>query len=64
MVPMVPNGKHMQTCVMWVYSLLYDAASWTSFIKNPSGFMPKPSEWGGGRADKKVVQLTGTIQPM
>ena len=26
--------------------LLYDAASWTSFIKNPSGFMPKLSEWG------------------
>ena len=29
--------KHMQTCLMWVYSPLYDVASWTSFIKIPAG---------------------------
>ena len=40
-------AKHMQICVMWVYSLLYDAASWTFFKKNPSWYIPKPSGWGG-----------------
>ena len=37
-------AKHMQTCITWVYSLFYDAASWTFFIKNPSIWMRR-LEW-------------------
>ena len=64
MVPMVPNRKtYANMCNVSLFTIVYSLFINFFHKKIPAGLCLSHLNEAAGKADKKIVQLTGTIKP-